>query len=137
MTELIFEQIILRVQELLGEREKLKKKVSIRMCCVVETINVISILLHFRNEVSEKDTRIVGGEKAPRPYPYQISLQVKVPTYIAFFPTGRSEYMHNCGGSIVSVSKILMRSSMFLKKIMVFTHCSVGNVRTHSCSLCR
>lgn len=54
-----------------------------------------------------KESRIVGGETAPRPYPYQISLQVKVPTYIAFFPTGRSEYMHNCGGSIVKNNCVL------------------------------
>lgn len=47
--------------------------------------------------------RIVGGEKAPRPYPYQISLQVKVTkTVFGFFSTGRKEFMHNCGGSIVT-----------------------------------
>lgn len=49
----------------------------------------------------------MGGETAPRPYPYQISLQVLIPIYIAFFPTGRKEYTHNCGGSIVSENCVL------------------------------
>lgn len=53
------------------------------------------------------DGRIVGGETAPRPYPYQISLQVLIPIYIAFLPTGRKEYTHNCGGSIVSENCVL------------------------------
>lgn len=57
--------------------------------------------------VANKTTRIVGGEKAPRPYPYQISLQVKVQQYIAIFPTGKYEWMHNCGGSIVSETCVL------------------------------
>lgn len=57
--------------------------------------------------VGKNLSKIVGGEKAPRPYPYQISLQVKVPVYIAFFPTGRHEFMHNCGGSIVKDNCVL------------------------------
>lgn len=54
-----------------------------------------------------EETRIVGGETAPRSYPYQISLQVKIPIYIAFFPTGRKEYTHNCGGAIVTENCVL------------------------------
>lgn len=47
--------------------------------------------------------RIVGGEKAPRSYPYQISLQVKVAKMVfGIFATSRKEFTHNCGGSIVS-----------------------------------
>lgn len=30
-----------------------------------------------------------------------------IPIYIAFFPTGRKEYTHNCGGSIVSENCVL------------------------------
>lgn len=52
-------------------------------------------------------SKIVGGETAPRPYPYQISLQVKMPVYIAFFPTGRTEFTHNCGGAIVRENCVL------------------------------
>lgn len=54
-----------------------------------------------------QESRIVGGETSKKTYPYQISLQVKVPVYLAFFPTGRKEWMHNCGGSIVSPTCVL------------------------------
>lgn len=54
-----------------------------------------------------QEARIVGGEDAKKSYPYQISLQVKVPVYIAFFPTGKKEWMHNCGGSIISPTCVL------------------------------
>lgn len=53
------------------------------------------------------DARIVGGETAKKSYPYQISLQIKVPVYLAFFPTGRNEWTHNCGGAIVSPTCVL------------------------------
>lgn len=61
----------------------------------------------YFNFIISGDGRIVGGETAPRSYPYQISLQVLIPIYIAFFPTGRKEYTHNCGGSIVSENCVL------------------------------
>lgn len=54
------------------------------------------------NVFSAEETKIVGGETAKKSYPYQISLQVKVPMYIAFFPTGKNEWMHNCGGKLIS-----------------------------------
>lgn len=54
------------------------------------------------------ESRIVGGEESPRSYPYQISLQVRLPIYVAMiFPTGRFEYMHNCGGAIVTQNCVL------------------------------
>lgn len=64
-------------------------------------------MTQFNFGTENKTIRIVGGEKAPRPYPYQISLQVLVQQYIAIFPTGKYEYMHNCGGSIVSETCVL------------------------------
>lgn len=54
-----------------------------------------------------EESRIVGGEKAPAEYPYQISLQIKMEKFIAFFPTGKNEWAHNCGGSIVSPTCVL------------------------------
>lgn len=47
--------------------------------------------------------RIVGGENAPRSYPYQISLQLKPnETIMELFGLNSSDYFHICGGSIVS-----------------------------------
>lgn len=61
----------------------------------------------FKKKIVENETKIIGGRKAPRPYPYQISLQVKVPIYVGFLPTGRYQYRHNCGGSIISKTCVL------------------------------
>lgn len=44
-----------------------------------------------------RESRIVGGQTAPRPYPYQISLQIKT----------NNGYSHNCGGSIVKENCVL------------------------------
>lgn len=52
-----------------------------------------------------KESRIIGGEEAPRSYPYQISLQVKRPVS-AFLPLGYT-YKHICGGSIVAENCVL------------------------------
>lgn len=50
----------------------------------------------------------MGGETSPQKYPYQVSLQIKFEKYIAtFFPTGKKEWTHNCGGSIVSNSWVV------------------------------
>lgn len=71
---------------------------------------VFGIFLHIYwlpVALAEQESRIVGGETAKKIYPYQISLQVKVPVYIAFFPTGRKEWMHNCGGSILTPTCVL------------------------------
>lgn len=54
-----------------------------------------------------ENTRIVGGERAPNHFPYQISLQVKMPLYIAFIPLFRDGWGHNCGGSIISQKHVL------------------------------
>lgn len=55
------------------------------------------------------DPKIIGGEDAPAEYPYQISLQVRsAPFYLAFiFPIPRREWMHNCGGSIVTARHVV------------------------------
>lgn len=74
------------------------------------SIYIFAVFLHiccFSGASAKQESRIVGGEDAKRSYPYQISLQVKVPVYIAFFPTGRKEWMHNCGGSIISPTCVL------------------------------
>lgn len=62
----------------------------------------VTILLDLSLILGEEDSKIVGGETAKKPYPYQISLQVKVPVFIAFFPTGKNEWMHNCGGKLIA-----------------------------------
>lgn len=67
----------------------------------------------------EEESRIVGGETAKKPYPYQISLQVKIPVYIAIFPTGRKEWMHNCGGK-KSIRQISFDCNFSTEKLFYF-----------------
>ena len=62
-----------------------------------------------------EDTKIVGGERAPHHYPYQISLQIKTQVYIAFLPLGGRRWTHNCGGSIVTKYHVITAA-----------HCVVG-----------
>lgn len=61
---------------------------------------------YLPNTIGE-DTKIVGGERAPNHFPYQISLQVKMPLYIAFLPLFREGWGHNCGGSIITEKHVL------------------------------
>lgn len=51
--------------------------------------------------------KIVGGERAPAEYPYQISLQIRMPVYIAFWQTSTDGWAHNCGGSIVTTRHVV------------------------------
>lgn len=49
----------------------------------------------------------MGGERAPADYPYQVSLQVQLPFYIAFFQPNNDGWAHNCGGSIVTTRHVI------------------------------
>lgn len=52
--------------------------------------------------VAAENGRIVGGEDAPdNTYPYQVSLQVRMPNMVASV-WRRVRWAHNCGGSIVT-----------------------------------
>lgn len=59
------------------------------------------------NQLVSEDSKIVGGEKAPNHYPYQISLQIRLPFYVALLPTSTNGWSHNCGGSIITRRNIL------------------------------
>ena len=55
-----------------------------------------------------EQSKIVGGERAPNHYPYQISLQIKPPFYLAFLITTSPDgWAHNCGGSIVTQKHVV------------------------------
>jgi trypsin len=56
-----------------------------------------------------EQSKIVGGETSPVTYPYQISLQVLVKQQSSFFggSGGGEQWMHNCGGSIISENYVI------------------------------
>ncbi|XP_062554335.1 chymotrypsin-1-like [Armigeres subalbatus] len=49
--------------------------------------------------VSGNDAKVVGGQSSQSRVPYQISLQIMTRSYYGLGPL---EWMHNCGGSVVS-----------------------------------
>ncbi|EAT41451.1 AAEL006919-PA [Aedes aegypti] len=63
-------------------------------------ISLVVLVLSGLVIVSGNDnSKIVGGQTAMNPIPYQISLQIMARSFYGFGPM---EWMHNCGGSIVS-----------------------------------
>lgn len=70
----------------------------VKLCLIVGAVAAACIV-----NVKATDSKIVGGTDAPEKYPYQISLQIKPPFFIALFtPTSPGGWAHNCGGSIVT-----------------------------------
>lgn len=75
----------------------------------------IVILLVGLLGCNAQDARIVGGEKADRMYPYQISLQMQKKSggggggFFAslFQQQSSSNYSHFCGGSIMNENYIV------------------------------
>lgn len=75
----------------------------VKLCLIVGGLIASTI-----GDVKATDSKIVGGTEAPEKFPYQISLQVKPPFYIALFtPTSPGGWAHNCGGSIVTERHIV------------------------------
>lgn len=89
--------------------------------CTAQTISITprsrDVGRHNQNAAGNNEGRIVGGEAAQRAYPYQISLQVKVPVYIAVLHS--RDWQHNCGGSLVT-----------RRHVVTAAHCLDGYNRT-------
>ena len=66
--------------------------------------------MNSRSQLSE-NTRIVGGEKSPHHYPYQISLQMESsgggPSFFFFQQSSASNWSHFCGGSVLNENFIV------------------------------
>lgn len=58
----------------------------------------------FFGSLEERGNKIVGGQKSPVHYPYQLSLQKFSPTY-GFF--ARKNFTHFCGAAIVGENHLL------------------------------
>lgn len=61
-------------------------------------------VLSFKVLFDERGNKIVGGQKSPFHYPYQVSLQKFTPTY-GFF--SYKNFSHFCGASIIGESYLL------------------------------
>ncbi|XP_058822548.1 chymotrypsin-1-like isoform X1 [Topomyia yanbarensis] len=69
---------------------------------VVQSFSLIYLLALYglvTATADEEQTKIVGGDIAKEPVPYQISLQVLINS---FYGLGPETWTHNCGGSIIA-----------------------------------
>ncbi|CAO1413730.1 unnamed protein product [Diamesa tonsa] len=72
---------------------------------------LLIVVCVLANSVYADEAKVLGGEKAPAEYPYQISLQVGRGRRAGLFSTLQdpraSEFSHTCGGSIVNENFIV------------------------------
>ncbi|XP_058822549.1 chymotrypsin-1-like isoform X2 [Topomyia yanbarensis] len=69
---------------------------------VVQSFSLVGLLALYglvTATADKKQTKIVGGDIATVPIPYQISLQVLINSFHGFGP---KTWTHNCGGSIIA-----------------------------------
>lgn len=64
-----------------------------------------AIFFLSKDHIIEKDDKIIGGKEVLRTYPYQVSLQLENENTYSLF--GRRDFVHNCGGAIVSDNCVL------------------------------